>query len=416
MDVHNMRTYAKFLPLVNSIREVALHCAKLRRLFLPLRLELVRNVVRVAVALSRIPQFLANPTASSDRVMPHHHATIHLNCENCVYELMALSRIPQFLANPTASSDRVMPHHHATIHLNCENCVYDLMALSRIPQFLANPTASSERVMPHHHATIHLNCENCVYDLMALSRIPSSWPTTASSERVMPHQLDGPKSHTEFLANPTASSERVMPHQHATIHLNCENCVYDLSCERVMPHHHATIHLNCENCDIVDEAYRDAQRGVLPTRPMIEMVLPSSLDPTLAPPGAHVCLLFTQFTPYHLAGGRVWDTMVREEYAQMVFDCIEEYAPGFKSSVVGKEVLAPPDLEHIFGLSGGNIFHGAMTMDQIFLSRPLASGSASPMTPVERLLLCGSGAHPGGGVTGAPGRLAALEAINMLKL
>ncbi|XP_046667325.1 pyridine nucleotide-disulfide oxidoreductase domain-containing protein 2-like [Homalodisca vitripennis] len=196
----------------------------------------------------------------------------------------------------------------------------------------------------------------------------------------------------QFLANPTASSDRVMPH------------------------HHATIHLNCENCDIVDEAYRDAQRGVLPTRPMIEMVLPSSLDPTLAPPGAHVCLLFTQFTPYHLAGGRVWDTMVREEYAQMVFDCIEEYAPGFKSSVVGKEVLAPPDLEHIFGLSGGNIFHGAMTMDQIFLSRPLASGSASPMTPVERLLLCGSGAHPGGGVTGAPGRLAALEAINMLKL
>ncbi|XP_054286111.1 pyridine nucleotide-disulfide oxidoreductase domain-containing protein 2-like [Macrosteles quadrilineatus] len=185
---------------------------------------------------------------------------------------------------------------------------------------------------------------------------------------------------------------------------------------QVMPHHQATIHLNCENCGLVDEAYDDYQKGVLPARPMIEMVIPSSVDPTLAPAGGHVVLLFTQFTPYTLTGGRVWDTMVREEYAQIVFDCIEEYAPGFKGSVIGKEVLSPPDLEQIFGLTGGNIFHGAMTAKQLFLNRPLPWGAASPYTAVQGLLLCGAGAHPGGGVCGAPGRLAALEAAKLLQL
>ncbi|RZF43771.1 hypothetical protein LSTR_LSTR009194 [Laodelphax striatellus] len=179
-----------------------------------------------------------------------------------------------------------------------------------------------------------------------------------------------------------------------------------------MPHHQATIHLNCENTSLLNEAYQDGFNGRLPKRPMIEMVIPSSLDKTIAPPGAHVCLLFTQFTPYKLAG-RSWTNEVKEEYANIVFDSIEDYAPGFKSSVVGKEVLSPPDLEEIFGLTGGNIFHGSMSLDQILLNRPASYGwdTYSPETPVGGLLMCGSGAHPGGGVTGMPGKLAALHAI-----
>ncbi|KAK3914903.1 Pyridine nucleotide-disulfide oxidoreductase domain-containing protein 2 [Frankliniella fusca] len=182
---------------------------------------------------------------------------------------------------------------------------------------------------------------------------------------------------------------------------------------RAMPHHQATIHLNCEDMRLLDEAYDCAKRGTVSDKPMIEMVLPSVLDRTLAPEGAHVCLLFTQFTPYHVPGG--WSEAAKEAYATKVFDCIEEYAPGFKASVVGKEVLPPPDLERVFGLTGGNIFHGGMSLPQLFLCRPVAAAACqSPYTPVPGLLLCGAGAHPGGGVMGAPGYLAAQAARQVL--
>lgn len=145
---------------------------------------------------------------------------------------------------------------------------------------------------------------------------------------------------------------------------------------------------------------------------MIEMVIPSVLDKTIAPEGAHVCLLFTQYTPYSPSAG--WQEAAKEEYATKVFNVIEEYAPGFKDSVIGKEVLPPPDLERIFGLTGGNIFHGSMALSQLFLCRPVTPTESlsvpeamSPLTPVSGLLLCGAGAHPGGGVMGAPGCLAA---------
>lgn len=145
---------------------------------------------------------------------------------------------------------------------------------------------------------------------------------------------------------------------------------------------------------------------------MIEMVIPSVLDKTIAPEGAHVCLLFTQYTPYSPSAG--WQEAAKEEYATKVFNVIEEYAPGFKDSVIGKEVLPPPDLERIFGLTGGNIFHGSMALSQLFLCRPVTPTESlsvpeamSPLTPVPGLLLCGAGAHPGGGVMGAPGCLAA---------
>lgn len=187
----------------------------------------------------------------------------------------------------------------------------------------------------------------------------------------------------------------------------------------VMPHHRGSIHLSCENMGVVNQAFLDAQgppgRRHFSKRPMVEMVIPSSLDPTLAPPGHHVCLLFTQYTPYDLAGGG-WTKEATQEYTDIVFDTVEQYAPGFKASIVGYETLTPPVLEATFGLTGGNIFHGAMTLDQLFFNRP-ARGLARPSppsTPVENLLICGSGTHPGGGVMGAPGRLAALRVCRLL--
>ncbi|KAL8609410.1 Pyridine nucleotide-disulfide oxidoreductase domain-containing protein 2 [Nucella lapillus] len=178
-----------------------------------------------------------------------------------------------------------------------------------------------------------------------------------------------------------------------------------------MPHHRCTIHLNCEDSALIQEAYLSAQMGKLPSKPMIEMVIPSSLDPTVAPPGKHVVLLFTQYTPYTLADGRTWDEETRNQYADTVFNTIEQYAPGFKDSVIDRDILSPPDLERVFGLTGGNIFHGAMSLDQLYMSRPhpLMAGYRCPL---PGLYLCGSGAHPGGGVMGSAGRLAAQAVLS----
>ncbi|XP_053407080.1 pyridine nucleotide-disulfide oxidoreductase domain-containing protein 2-like isoform X2 [Mercenaria mercenaria] len=180
--------------------------------------------------------------------------------------------------------------------------------------------------------------------------------------------------------------------------------------DSVMPHHRCTIHINCEDTNYINEAYLEAKRGKYSKRPMIEMTIPSSLDPTLAPPGHHVVLLFTQYTPYNLADGQTWDEKNKNAYADTVFDCIEQYAPGFTDSVVGRDILTPPDLEAVFGLTGGNIFHGAMSLDQLYMSRPTTVLS-NYRSPLSRLYLCGSGAHPGGGVMGSAGRLAAQTVI-----
>ncbi|XP_071827699.1 pyridine nucleotide-disulfide oxidoreductase domain-containing protein 2-like isoform X1 [Apostichopus japonicus] len=168
------------------------------------------------------------------------------------------------------------------------------------------------------------------------------------------------------------------------------------------PHHSCTIHLNCESMNMINEAYSSAMAGELPKRPMIELCIPSTVDPTLAPEGHHVLSFFTQYTPYHLSNGREWDEETKKAYADIVFDAVEQYAPGFKDSIVGADILPPPELERIFGLTGGNIFHGALSLDQLYLARPY-TWCSSYRTPVKGLYLCGSGAHPGGGVMGAPG-------------
>ena len=147
--------------------------------------------------------------------------------------------------------------------------------------------------------------------------------------------------------------------------------------------------------------------------PVVEMLIPSTLDDTLAPPGRHVASLFVQHVAPHLPDGRSWDD-AKEEFADLVIDTVGRHAPNFRASVIARQVLSPLDLERRFGLVDGDIFHGQLTLDQLYSARPVL-GHADYRMPVPALYLCGSGAHPGGGVTGLPGRNAALEIIRDFK-
>jgi phytoene dehydrogenase-like protein len=169
-------------------------------------------------------------------------------------------------------------------------------------------------------------------------------------------------------------------------------------------HHTAGIIL-APSLAYMDRAYYDARQHGWSREPIIEMVIPSTLDDTLAPRGAHVASLFCQHVAPELPDGRAW-TDHREQVADLMIDIVERYAPGFKASVVGRQALSPLDLEQVFGLTGGDIFHGALSLDQLFWARP-ALGYADYRGPLKGLYHCGSGAHPGGGVTGAPGHNAA---------
>jgi len=178
------------------------------------------------------------------------------------------------------------------------------------------------------------------------------------------------------------------------------------------PWHQGTIHLGARTLADLDASFASAERGELPERPMIELTLPSAVDGTLAPAGHHVASLFVQHVPPQ-ASGQFWDTH-REAFADRVLRLVDEVSPGFSARVLHREVLAPPDLERVFGLTGGNIFHGAMTLDRLGPLRPVP-GWARYATPVEGLFLCGAGTHPGGGVMGACGRNAARVVIETLR-
>jgi phytoene dehydrogenase-like protein len=171
--------------------------------------------------------------------------------------------------------------------------------------------------------------------------------------------------------------------------------------------HKATMHI-CPSVDYVERAWDDAKYGRPSQSPMLEMTVPTMYDPTLAPAGRHVMGIFLQYAPYTLAESN-WDEL-REPFAERVFDIIEEYAPGFRSLIEHTEVLTPLDMERRFGLTGGNIFHGEMSLDQMFAMRPVP-GAARYRAPIRGLYLCGSGTHPGGGVMGAPGYNAAREIL-----
>lgn len=169
------------------------------------------------------------------------------------------------------------------------------------------------------------------------------------------------------------------------------------------PQHRGTIHINALMQDL-EEGWFEAQRGEPSSRPIIEMTIPSAVDPSIAPPGHHVASLFVQYAPYHLAQG-TWDEM-REPFADRCIAEIARYAPNIESAIEHRQVLAPPDLERVFGLTGGNIFQGSMSLHQLFSMRPVP-GWSDYRTPIAGLYLCGSAAHPGGGVMGACGRNAA---------
>jgi phytoene dehydrogenase-like protein len=173
---------------------------------------------------------------------------------------------------------------------------------------------------------------------------------------------------------------------------------------QVQDHHTAGIILG-PSLSYMDRAFCDARVCGWSREPIIEMVIPSTLDDALAPAGAHVASLFCQHVAPSFSDGTSWNDH-REAVADLMIDTVEHYAPGFKASVVGRQALTPLDLEQRFGLTGGDIFHGALTLDQLFWARP-ALGYADYRSPVKGLYHCGSGAHPGGGVTGAPGHNAA---------
>jgi phytoene dehydrogenase-like protein len=173
-------------------------------------------------------------------------------------------------------------------------------------------------------------------------------------------------------------------------------------------HHTAGIILG-PSLGYMDRAYCDARTLGWSREPIIEMVIPSTLDDTLAPRGAHVASLFCQHVAPELPDGGSWNDR-REEVADLMIATVDRYAPGFKASVVGRQALSPLDLEQVFGLTGGDIFHGALSLDQLFSARP-ALGYADYRGPLKGLYHCGSGAHPGGGVTGAPGHNAARAII-----
>ncbi|MCC4620440.1 NAD(P)/FAD-dependent oxidoreductase [Xanthomonas cassavae CFBP 4642] len=157
--------------------------------------------------------------------------------------------------------------------------------------------------------------------------------------------------------------------------------------------------------DYMDRAWHDARTSEWSREPVVELLIPSTLDDSLAPPGQHVASLFCQHVAPVLPDGRHWDDH-REEVADLMIATVERYAPGFAASVLGRQSLSPLDLERTFGLIGGDIFHGALSLNQLFSARPLL-GQGAYRGAIPGLYLCGSGAHPGGGVTGAPGHNAA---------
>ncbi len=174
------------------------------------------------------------------------------------------------------------------------------------------------------------------------------------------------------------------------------------------PQHRATIHV-CPSMEYVDRAWEDAKAGRPSEHPLVEVTIPTTYDDSIAPAGKHVMCMFAQYAPYRLKDAD-WDS-IKNEFADRCIDALAEYAPNIHDSIIHRQVISPLDLEREYSLTGGNIFHGDLTLDQLFFMRPLA-GWAKYRTPIEGLYLCGSGTHPGGGVMGAPGHNAAREILS----
>lgn len=177
------------------------------------------------------------------------------------------------------------------------------------------------------------------------------------------------------------------------------------------PHLRGAISIS-PNIDYIERAYDDAKYGHFSRKPYIDVVIPSMIDPDMAPPGKHVMSCFVQYAPYELSSG-TWEER-REEFGDVVVDTLAEYIPNLKDIILHRQVLSPWDMEQTVGLTGGNIFQGELSLSQLFFLRP-AAGYAQYRTPIRNYYQCGSGTHPGGGISGAPGRLAALEILRNLR-
>jgi phytoene dehydrogenase-like protein len=162
--------------------------------------------------------------------------------------------------------------------------------------------------------------------------------------------------------------------------------------------------------DELEEAYDDAKYGHFSRKPFIDMMIPTLVDPSMAPPDKHIMSCFVQWAPYHLADGATWDGAMRDAFGEAVIDVIAEHAPNIRDIILHKQVLTPLDIEETFGLTEGNIFQGELTLEQLFFNRPVA-GWARYETPIRNLWLCGSATHPGGGIMGAPGKIAAMQVL-----
>ena len=178
---------------------------------------------------------------------------------------------------------------------------------------------------------------------------------------------------------------------------------------KAMAEHHRSGIIIAPTLDYMDRAFTDARRFGWSKAPIVEMLIPSTVDDSLAPPGAHVASLFCQqFAPV-LPDGRSWDDE-REAAADLIVETVDAVAPNFKAAIFGRMILSPLDLERTFGLAGGDIFHGALSLDQLWAARPVL-GHGDYRGPLKGLYMCGAGTHPGGGVTGAPGHNAAREIL-----
>ena len=168
-------------------------------------------------------------------------------------------------------------------------------------------------------------------------------------------------------------------------------------------HHRGAISIS-PSVDYLERAYDEAKYGEFSRRPYMDIVIPSMIDPGMAPPGKHVMSIFAQYAPHDLKGG--WTDARREAFGDAVVDTLAEYAPNLKGAILHRQVVTPADIERVVGISEGNIFHGELSLQQMFFLRPVPEW-AKYRTPIDGLWQCGSGTHPGGGVMGAPGRLAA---------
>ncbi len=175
----------------------------------------------------------------------------------------------------------------------------------------------------------------------------------------------------------------------------------------VQLHHKSGIIIG-PSLDYLEQAWFDAKSCGWSKKPVIEMLIPSTVDPSLAPPGKHVASLFCQ----HFDPKLDWDSY-KNEAADTIINTVNHFAPNFRASILGSQIFSPLDLERTFGLSGGDIFHGALSLDQLWINRPL-HGFANYKTPIKNLFMCGSGTHPGGGVSGLPGLHAANAILKSL--